>query len=83
MSLGLGLGSQKARRLKYTTLVTLSPRKNFENKACVRLTAGPDDARCFMNKIKVVVCPQHVTILSVLAKTAFSCRTVFLRGQKR
>jgi hypothetical protein len=69
--------------LKYTTLLTLSPRKNFENKACLSLTAGPDTVRCRTNKIKIVVCPQHVTILSVLCKTAFSCRNVFQRGQKR
>jgi hypothetical protein len=77
MSLGLGLGQQKERRLKYTNLVTLSPRKNFENKACLSLTVGPQTLRFRTNKIKIVVCPQHVAILSVLCKTVYSCRNVF------
>jgi hypothetical protein len=90
-------GSKKSNsKLKYTSLIILEPRShtgrskdpfrqnnNTTFTAAVSCTAGPESLTAKCNKISVEVCPQHVSVLSVLFKNAYSCRNVLQRGNKR
>jgi len=73
------------RALKYTNLIALRPKRLQEDNfgAALSLTADPVKMVITCNKIVVEVCPDHAKIISVLCKSAFSCKNIVKKGEKR
>ena len=51
--------------------------------AAVSLQADPKKMVITCNQFDVEVCPDHAKIISVLCKSAFSCKNVVKKGEKR